>query len=114
MPGPTPGARDRQHPVSLDPLPDLCRLACLPTSLSSFVGRARETAQVGEVLRRDDRPEGTRLLTLTGPGGVGKSRLAVAVARQVEDGFADGVWFVGLAPIADPALGVSAMAQALG
>jgi non-specific serine/threonine protein kinase len=70
----------------------------LPLSLSSFVGRDREIEQVGALL------SDTRLLTLTGPGGVGKTRLALKVASGALNDFADGVWLVELAALTDPSL----------
>src|SRR5713226_10579404 len=70
----------------------------LPVQLSSFVGREREIAQLGELLT------GTRLLTLSGPGGIGKTRLALAVAEAALDDYTDGVWFVDLTSLADPLL----------
>jgi predicted ATPase len=81
----------------------------LPRPLSPFVGREGEIATLSSLLQRVE----TRLLTLTGPGGVGKTRLALRVAAGVADAFPDGVWFVGLASIADPALVASTMATAL-
>jgi predicted ATPase/DNA-binding CsgD family transcriptional regulator len=78
--------------------------------MRSFVGREREVASVVDQLHRADAP----LLTLTGPGGVGKTRLAIEVASHMRDDRPDGVWFVGLAPITDPGLVASAIAQVLG
>ncbi len=79
----------------------------LPVALSSFVGRERERAMAERLLRT------TRLLTLTGPGGVGKTRLAVAMVAAVRDDFMDDACFVSLAPIGDPSLVALAIAQAL-
>ena len=63
----------------------------LPLQLSSFVGREKELAEVKRLL------EDTRLLTLTGSGGCGKTRLALAAASELAEGFEDGVWLVELA-----------------
>ncbi len=80
----------------------------LPPYLSSFVGREQEIAEVKRLI------SGTRLLTLTGPGGCGKTRLAVAVASEVAEGFEDGAWWASLAPLSDPHLVPQAVASALG
>jgi predicted ATPase/class 3 adenylate cyclase/DNA-binding NarL/FixJ family response regulator len=79
----------------------------LPVQLTSFVGRQAELAQVRELLREN------RLLTLTGGGGAGKTRLAVQVAAQLAGEFSDGVWYVDLAPITDPDVVPIATARAL-
>jgi predicted ATPase/DNA-binding XRE family transcriptional regulator len=79
----------------------------LPASLTSFVGREREMDEIASLLRA------TRLLTLTGAGGVGKTRLAIEVASKVLDAFADGVWLIELAPVSDPALVTQVIIQTL-
>ncbi|OBK14506.1 transcriptional regulator [Mycobacterium asiaticum] len=80
----------------------------LPTQLTTFIGRAEQVSEVREALSAG------RLVTLTGAGGVGKTRLAVEVAASVADGMDGGVWFVDLAPIADPDIVLIAVARALG
>jgi predicted ATPase/DNA-binding CsgD family transcriptional regulator len=80
----------------------------LPAPLSSFVGREIEKVEVGRDLSM------TRLLTLTGAGGSGKTRLALEVARGLAGLYPDGVWLVELAPLSDPELAQGAVAQALG
>ncbi|MCI0645594.1 MAG: tetratricopeptide repeat protein, partial [Chloroflexi bacterium] len=84
------------------------RLDNLPIALTSFVGRLGELAEVRRLLGM------TRLLTLTGAGGCGKSRLALAVAAEVVAGHPDGVWLVELAALTDGALVPQAVATALG
>src|SRR5262245_8847457 len=80
----------------------------LPTPLSSFVGRQRELAELREALAA------TRLLTLTGPGGGGKTRLGLRFAAETVDDFADGVWWVDLAPLAEERRVAANVAEALG
>jgi DNA-binding SARP family transcriptional activator len=82
----------------------------LPGSLTSFVGRRHELEQVRSLVSRP----GLRLVTLTGAGGTGKTRLALEAARAVAEEFADGARFVPLAAVADPGLLPEAIARALG
>jgi predicted ATPase/DNA-binding CsgD family transcriptional regulator len=82
----------------------------LPHSLTSLIGREREVAEARALLVEG----GVRLLTLTGPGGVGKTRLALRIAEDVAAAFADGVVFVPLAAITDPALMLPTIARSLG
>jgi predicted ATPase/class 3 adenylate cyclase len=80
----------------------------LPELLSSFVGRETEVIEVRKLV------ETSRLVTLSGAGGSGKTRLAIQVAAEAVGDFADGVWLVELAPLADPELVTSTVASALG
>lgn len=80
----------------------------LPLQLTAFFGRARELAEAQRLL------DGHRLLTITGPGGIGKTRLSLQIAANVLDRHPDGVWFVDLAPLADAKLVPRAVAEVLG
>jgi predicted ATPase/class 3 adenylate cyclase len=96
-------------PSDFPPLKSLDTLSNnLPVQLTSFVGRASDVMEVKRLLTT------TRLLTVTGTGGTGKTRLTLAVAADLLDEFADGVWFVELAPVADPNLIPQAVADAVG
>jgi predicted ATPase len=81
----------------------------LPVPPTPFLGREQELRDVVELLQRSD----TRLLTLSGPGGTGKTRLALQTAAEAAERFPDGLVWVALAPLRDPALVVAAVAQAL-
>jgi predicted ATPase/class 3 adenylate cyclase len=86
-------------PSSFPPLKTLASfLNNLPAQLTTFIGREGEIAEITKAL------ESHRLLTLTGPGGIGKTRLSAQVAAQLLETFPDGVWFVELAPLSDPDL----------
>src|SRR5580692_1859095 len=80
----------------------------LPKPLTSFIGRERELAQAKRLLAA------SYLVTLTGPGGSGKTRLCIALAAEVAGDYPDGVYFVPLAPVRDPGLVPSTIAQSLG
>jgi predicted ATPase len=82
----------------------------LPAQLTSFVGREAEAATVQQLLQSTD----VRLVTLTGPGGIGKTRLSLSVATRCLGAFPDGVYFVSLAPVREPHLVLPAIAQTLG
>ncbi len=80
----------------------------LPAQLTSFIGRVGELGELVDLLGR------VRLVTLAGAGGAGKTRLSLAAAERVAAAFADGVWFVGLAPVRDPAQVAQAVATGVG
>ncbi|MGH2653800.1 MAG: adenylate/guanylate cyclase domain-containing protein [Actinomycetota bacterium] len=96
LPGEFPHIRSLETPTNL------------PAQRTSFVGREREVAMVTDLLR------GPGLLTLTGAGGSGKTRLALQAARELLHAYPDGVFFVDLAPITDPRLVPSSIADAIG
>ena len=93
-------AGDRQAPAATAP--------SLPSPLTSFVGRAAERAALAGLLARH------RLVTAVGPGGVGKTRLALAVVSDLADQYADGAWYVDLVPVTDAAMVGAAVASAFG
>ncbi|MGP4090457.1 ATP-binding protein [Streptomyces sp. KR55] len=80
----------------------------LPAPLTAFVGRVRERGELADAVKAH------RQVTAVGPGGVGKTRLALAVAAEVAGDFADGVWFVDLVPVTDPGRVGAAVAAAVG
>jgi predicted ATPase len=82
----------------------------LPTPLTALIGHEHEMAEISALLRRSD----IRLVTLTGSGGTGKTRLAIQVIADLSNSFSDGVFFVDLAPINHPLLISGAIAQVLG
>jgi predicted ATPase/class 3 adenylate cyclase/DNA-binding CsgD family transcriptional regulator/DNA-binding XRE family transcriptional regulator len=97
-------------PADFLPLKTLDRhLNNLPIEPTTFIGRGKEVTTLCDLVRRAE----VRLLTLTGPGGVGKTRLSLQVAAELSELFADGVFLVPLAPVSDPEQVVPAIAQTL-
>ncbi len=97
-------------PVDFPPLKTLdAHPHNLPIQPTPLLGRVEQVAALAALLRRDD----ARLVTLTGPGGIGKTRLSLEVAAEALDGFPDGVWFVRLSRLTDPALVLPTIAQTL-
>lgn len=94
--------------LTKSPLGHRTRRTNLPAALTSFIGRAQEVAEVRRLLNT------TRLLTLTGSGGCGKTRMAQRVAADVLIGYPDGVWYTEFALITDPALSFDMVAHSLG
>lgn len=96
------------------PVPEERSHTPLPLHMTPLFGRTGATEAVAALVRGGEWPEGVRLITLTGPGGVGKTRLAIAVATDVADAFPDGVVFVDLAPLRDSRLVLATIAGRLG
>jgi predicted ATPase len=105
-------AAERVFQLGDDEFPPLNSLyrSNLPVPPTPFLGREREVAEVADRLNQ----EGVRLLTLTGPGGTGKTRLAMQAAAEASESFPDGVWWVPLAPVRNPGLALFSVAQTLG
>jgi predicted ATPase len=105
-------APERLYQLGQDDFPPLKTLyrTNLPVPATAFLGRKRELGDIVALLARED----VRLLTLTGPGGTGKTRLALQAAAESADDYPDGVWWLPLASLRDPALVLPAVAEATG
>ena len=106
------GTRDQQQDADIPAADDvavrLLTSTYLPSPPSSFIGREREVAEIAALLHTE------RIVTLVGPGGIGKTRVAIAVGHRLTNEYADGIVFVDLAPLRDPALVLPTIAAALG
>jgi predicted ATPase/DNA-binding CsgD family transcriptional regulator/Tfp pilus assembly protein PilF len=102
-------SRNRGSPISVLPLARSSRIGAPPTPLTPLIGRQHERARAAELVE-----QGARLVTLTGPGGVGKTRLALQLAMDLEDNFADGLAWVPLATVRVADAVMPAIAQAVG
>src|SRR5215213_3898409 len=107
----TPSNRAPNRQTPLNSVRDRNQVgAAPPVPLTSFIGREREVAAITRLLQEDC----ARLVTLTGPGGVGKTRLALRTVGTLAAEFADGVVFVPLAPLTEPNLVAATVARAVG
>ena len=104
------GAPERVYQLGGETFPPLKSLyrTNLPIPATTFLGRERELTEIGELLS-----DSARLVTLTGPGGTGKTRLAIQAAAQLAESFPDGIWWVSMSPLRDARLVTSSVAQAL-
>jgi predicted ATPase/class 3 adenylate cyclase len=104
------GAPERVYQLGDGPFPPLKSLyrTNLPVPATTFLGRERELAEIAALLS-----DGAELVTLTGPGGTGKTRLAIHAAAEAAESFPDGIWWVSMSPLRDSRLVTSAVALAL-
>src|SRR6476660_9606155 len=102
--------RSRDAPVAIVPLARPLPVSSPPLALTSLVGREPDVVAACRLVRH----QGVRLVTLTGPGGIGKTRLALHIAAALKDEFADAVAWVPLATISDPREVLPAIARAVG